>query len=169
MNASKRGTLCPASHFSIPQFDVLASLERASGEKGGAAFVRWVDAYMLPDPRIPCTGIDVYAARCGVIHSFSADSDLSRQGRARKLSYVWGDVDVEKLRRAAQALNQSIVCVHVRDLIDAFSAGVIKYIDEVTLDAKNHKQFFEGCGQWLLGIEKSLIDDFLEIHSQRTN
>lgn len=148
--------------------DVLASLEAVPNEGTRAAFVRWVDTYMLPDPRIPCAGIDIYAARCGIIHGFSADSNLSRSGQAKKISYAWGTADVEKLRRAHQALSQDGISIHVRDLIDAFGAGVVKYIDEVTLDPNNHKPFFHGCAHWLLGIESSLVDELLDAYAQST-
>jgi hypothetical protein len=35
--------------------DVVAGLEKSPNEKTKLSFVRWVDSYMLPTGRIPCT------------------------------------------------------------------------------------------------------------------
>ena len=61
--------------------DVLGALERQPGEGTQASFVRWAEAYMLAARLLGCAGIDLYAARYGVLHTFSADSDLYRRGR----------------------------------------------------------------------------------------
>jgi hypothetical protein len=48
-------------------------------------FVRWVDRYM----KFPCeeqlTGLDLYGARCAMLHSYAMASDLSRKGKCRQV------------------------------------------------------------------------------------
>jgi hypothetical protein len=58
--------------------DVIASLERRPNESTKAAFVRWVSENMSKARPLPCTPLELYAARCGILHTFAADSDLSR-------------------------------------------------------------------------------------------
>src|SRR4051812_2144145 len=56
----------------------------------GKRFMAWVDQYLLKAKPLPCTSADLYAARCGVVHTLTADSDLSDQGKARRICYAWG-------------------------------------------------------------------------------
>jgi len=44
-------------------------------------FIAWVDRYLRADPSQPYQyrGIDVYAARCGLLHAFTAEADLHRK------------------------------------------------------------------------------------------
>jgi hypothetical protein len=55
--------------------DVVASLERMPQESTKSAFVRWVEENVLKVRPMSCTALELYAARCGILHSFTADSD----------------------------------------------------------------------------------------------
>src|ERR1700736_5152787 len=82
--------------------DNLASLEKRATEGTRHSFVRWVDTYMLPNDALQFSALDLYAARCGIIHSFSAESDLSRKGQAKKIVYAWGTASVDSLRQVGK-------------------------------------------------------------------
>ena len=60
-----------------------SSLDRKEGEGTKAAFLRWCDSYLLASKALPCNSLELYGARCGVLHAGSPDSDLSRLGKAR--------------------------------------------------------------------------------------
>lgn len=49
-------------------------------KQGRSEFIAWVDRYLKADPsqEYQYRGIDVYAARCGLLHAFSAEADLHR-------------------------------------------------------------------------------------------
>lgn len=102
--------------------DVLASLERLPNEGTQSAFVRWVDRYMLPNSAFHFSSIDLFAARCGIIHAFSVDSDLSRKGSGKEDRVRVGTANVDALHQAGQALGRSEISVHMRDLIDGLWA-----------------------------------------------
>src|SRR5207247_2169862 len=53
-------------------------------------FKEWTNAYLLPDSNLPCSAEDLYAARCGLVHSQQVDSRLAREGKARHLWYLIG-------------------------------------------------------------------------------
>lgn len=145
--------------------DVLASLEKLPNEGTQSAFVRWVDRYMLPNAAFQFSSRDLYAARCGIVHAFSAESNLSRMGRAKKIVYAWGTANVDTLRQAGQALGRTEVSVHVRDLIDGFGIAVINYIEDVVKDADRRKRFVESTGCWLVGIDPSAFDELTAVYS----
>jgi hypothetical protein len=68
----------PALALLYAGLDIVASLERAPDERPKPAFLRWVNSYMKPDERLGCTAVELYGARCGILHASSAESDLSR-------------------------------------------------------------------------------------------
>jgi hypothetical protein len=141
--------------------DIFASLERQPNEGTRGSFVRWVDTYMLPNSALQFSSIDLYAARCGIVHAFSAESDLSRSGKARKIVYAWGTASAESLRHAGQSLGRNEVSVHVRDLIDGFGLAIVKYIDDVVDHPLQHERFFQSVGHWLVGVAPSVVDQFV--------
>ena len=59
-------------------------------------FVRWVERYS----KFPCkeqlTGLDLYGARCAMLHNFGAVSDLSRKEKCRQVAYM--DKSVPEVR-----------------------------------------------------------------------
>ena len=138
--------------------DIFASLEQQAHEGTKGSFVRWVDTYMLPNNALQFCSIDLYAARCGIVHAFSAESDLSRSGKARKILYAWGAASAESLRQAGQALGRNEVSVHVRDLIDGFGLAIVRYIDDIVDHPLQHERFFRLVSRWLVGIAPAVVD-----------
>src|SRR5438128_496386 len=59
-------------------------------------FVAWVEKYLLATGRFKCSALDLWAARCGIVHTFSASSRLSREGKVHQIVYVnrGGDRDM---------------------------------------------------------------------------
>lgn len=60
--------------------DTLAFLRAPVGAKEVKRddFIEWCDRYMVPFLQSAVTGIDLYGARCGVLHTSSAASRLGR-------------------------------------------------------------------------------------------
>ena len=59
--------------------DALAALTRESQETRATRkeFLAWVDSYLLPELNNGLEAIDIYGARCGVVHTYAPTSDLS--------------------------------------------------------------------------------------------
>jgi len=51
-------------------------------------FTNFVNKYLLPGSGLTCSSEELYSARCGLLHSNTAESEISRSGRARYLSYA---------------------------------------------------------------------------------
>jgi hypothetical protein len=144
--------------------DVLAATDGHG--KTQKTFVAWVDKYMLPNTNLRFSALDLYAARCGIVHNFSAESDLSRAGKAKKLVYAWGTASADSLQRAGHALGRNEISVHVRDLVDGFGIAVIKYIEDVADHPDQHEKFFESTGHWLIGMDTAVVDEFLALQAE---
>lgn len=72
--------------------DNLAWLSRVHDRPnaGGKDFVDFVSRYFLPDSRLGCSSEELWGARCGLLHSNTAESGISRSGKGRYLSYATG-------------------------------------------------------------------------------
>src|SRR5690554_3352043 len=72
--------------------DVCAWLE-CDDPQVGVRFEKWCDTHLLPRSKIRASGSDLYGARCGVLHTLSAESEKSKRGSARQVIYGWGVAD----------------------------------------------------------------------------
>ncbi len=109
--------------------DVAAALCRpaAAAQVTRDHFVEWCESYLhvvgAPDD---LTGLDWYAARCAVLHSYSAESALSRRGEARPISYRGGGGAPPWVAAIDEqfADGRAMVMIQVEALVDAFFAGL---------------------------------------------
>ena len=56
-------------------------------------FTTLCDSHILPGSSIQCTSLDLYAARCSILHTLGWESDLSKSGKARSVFYSFGTDD----------------------------------------------------------------------------
>jgi hypothetical protein len=121
--------------------DVAGSMTSIDGRATGATFKKWVQDYLLKACSIPATPADLYAARCGLVHTLRADSDLSRNGRARDVMYSHGNVDKDHLNKSAVLIGfKNIVAVHIDDLSAGFSAGISVFFNDIGFNPEMMKR-----------------------------
>ena len=115
--------------------DAMAYLEMPAGQDDVTRndFVRWTERYI----KFPCkdqlTGLDLYGARCAMLHNYGIASDLSRKGKCRQVGYM--DKSVPEVRYEPN-VSRDLVLVSVRALADAFFSGVDKFLVDLFLDKK---------------------------------
>jgi hypothetical protein len=118
-------------------------------------FTAWVHKYVLQPSRLGCSALDVWAARCGVVHSLSSSSRLTREGKAREIIYVarGGNRDIldrleairnaksrqeasEGKRKVAAAgdMKQNVV-IEIDALFNALRDGVAAMLSDAELDS----------------------------------
>ncbi len=83
------GATASAVAMSFICIDTLAflSLPAARDKQGRADFVAWVDTYLKGHENQPYQyhGLDVYGARCAVLHAFSSEVDFHQQNPETKI------------------------------------------------------------------------------------
>jgi hypothetical protein len=100
-----------------------------------ASFKAWVKKYVLTYPGLEFNEVDLWGARCAVLHTFTSESDLSNAGKARQLQYYTGD-------RSASHVQQLIsftksheagkhLPVHYGDLADAVFEGMKAFVPDL--------------------------------------
>jgi hypothetical protein len=147
--------------------DVAASLEPSMGRGVGERFQKWVDRYMLTNGSLSCTAADLYAARCGVVHTFTPDSDLSKAGRAKVMAYTFGGADLAILEKASSLTGKTQQAnIHVRTLINAFRMGFGNYISELESDRQRLQEATNSAGLWSVIVSPQMMEQYVESQSE---
>ena len=155
--------------------DIIASLEdkapKVRGEKlptrspamataSRHSFERWVNRYLLKAGHFSFSARDLYSARCGIIHSYSPESDLYRSGRARIICYAYGPDTLQDLeernRREVEMGFQRTVGAHVRDLITGYRNAFANYIEDVQNDSARMRTIVEATKVWFFDKKDGL-------------
>ncbi len=134
-------------------------------------FIGWVTKFLLPAAKLDCSAIELYGARCGVVHNFSSESDLSRQssGKVRQIVYSWGNSDLETLREMSRIVNldlgespkaargqpRKFTSVKLEDLIAAFGAGLMRFFKESESDQRMAARIRERSGKVLMQMSNA--------------
>lgn len=106
--------------------DTMAFLGMASARDDvtKADFVGWAERYI----RFPCaeqpTGLDLYGARCALLHTYRVQSRLTRERKCRMIGYV-NHMVPEVIY--APSVSSDVVMVSITALADAFFAGVDRF------------------------------------------
>lgn len=104
--------------------DAPPSTKKATGE----TFQNWVRKYLLKKNNFEFNALDLWAARCAVLHTFTAESELSNSGKAKKIFYISGNTDmtlVQALTEGARSIdNGTNVPAIIEDVHLAFSSSL---------------------------------------------
>lgn len=118
----------------IDSFGLLAA---PSGvlDASGATFKHWCEKYILTRLRCvdgtPITSVDLWAARCGVLHTSTPLSQLEREGKARQVFYQFkGKTGFNMILNT----QQMPVCIDIEKLALAFKDGGIAFLTDLKND-----------------------------------
>ena len=144
--------------------DVVSALERTDTDRVQDHFIRWTGQYLIPHLDTHITALDIYGARCGVLHSFSPTSNLSRGKKARPIAYAWGNANVREIRAAARRLNADMPALHLTALAKAFRLAIVDWIDDITTDsARAAVVETRSAGQWFAQLTKEQLAGFNQL------
>ena len=164
---------CVNNHMIIPSLVLIYSaIDSASWlasetpkEEVGSRFKKWVNTWMLHSGKLKCSAEELYAARCGVLHTLTPNSTLSEKKGVRIIAYSWGKAKQDKLEESISALSMShnTVSVHLEDLFCCFREGFADYLDYVFSNDEVKEKFLSKSGQHFENMEIEKMDEFLEI------
>lgn len=105
--------------------DIMASMDgpREQEDVRRQDFIAWVDRYLLPGSSLDCTALELYGARCGLLHSYSSQSALSRSGQVREILHARGPRQAIDLATMAGDPSRYVV-LFIQELRKAFRTGV---------------------------------------------
>jgi hypothetical protein len=136
--------------------DIMAWLNRpeSRADVERTDFIGWSENYLLPGSGLVCNALDLYAARCALLHSFSAESQLSRKGNAKQIFYAWGSARVGDLQRLVDIVGtHSAVAVHVDDLLKAFRIGVEHFKNVLSHDPQHATLIYQRANKFFSNVQ----------------
>lgn len=132
------------------------TLAWAGSSKQGASvrknFEDWVSKWMLPELTIETptlTATDLYAARCGVLHTLTASSDLSDLGKAKKVVYAWGSATAQAANDVIATSNAAgkVATLHFETLLSALRNGYERFIAAAAQDPVLQQRLEDAAGK----------------------
>jgi hypothetical protein len=120
--------------LTLSGMDTMAYLGMPAGKQDVARsdFVDWVEQYIRFAGPHQLSGLDLYGARCGVLHAYRTASRLSREGKCRQVIY--------KFQRGGQSVDYnpevdpSVVIVSIEALAKALFAGIDRFLVDLFKD-----------------------------------
>ena len=130
-------------------------------ERVGTRFCRWVDLWLLRAKPLRCTSTDLYAARCGILHTFTSDSDFSVSGRARRICYASGVRTSQDLQARLDALGRvDCIALHFDELFVGFRLGLADYFEHALSDPAESAQLARKAERYFTAITGDEADQF---------
>jgi len=127
----EKGLVAPTLALLYSGIDAMAwlglpdDLEDVTGDD----FIRWTDRYLLPNSGIPCTALDLYSSRCGIVHSMTAESRAIRRGAAKRIFFAWGNQRADDMQQILDGIGQSVSAVQVDAMVKAFQIAVGRFVE----------------------------------------
>jgi hypothetical protein len=114
--------------------DTMAYLSTPANKKNQDChdYIEWVDRYIQFDGKEKPTGLELYIARCVILHSYSDYSSIMSMGDCRKIEYT-GQSNPEATGYNPEK-SDKIIRVSVHALSDAFFNGVGRFFDYMFSD-----------------------------------
>ena len=129
--------------------DQMAWLSVPDPISNGIDFRAWAEEYIKPNTTLGCSSDDLWAARCGLVHTAAAESRDSANLKAKKIYYVSGDVVCTENKTS------DTVIINSTHLMREFMSGANRFISEVKLDAVKNAIAIQKAGS-ILAFKNSL-------------
>lgn len=126
-------------------------------------FTSWVKDYMLPSKPLECSALELYAARCGLVHTLTPDSRLVEQGGVRRIGYAWGTAKSNDLQRLINSTNWSdkLVSVQVEELYEAWRLGLLAFTKELQENSQRATAVYERANKFFANLAAEPFEEFL--------
>ena len=88
-------------------------------------FEAWVNDWITPTGNLTCTATELYAARCGVLHTLTSKAELNTVKSVRQVVYCWGPATIDTLQKSLEVIDRTdVVGLHINDLLEAVKSGM---------------------------------------------
>jgi hypothetical protein len=132
----EKGLFMPSLILIYSGIDTLASLNRPQEKEKvtRSDFKIWCTDYLLPGSNLNCSATDLYAARCGILHTSTAVSDLSKKDEASEIIYYIGDISEQQntyQRIIDEKYPRKTIIVDIANLEKAFKSSYFSFAAEL--------------------------------------
>ena len=134
----------------------------AYGDIGGnkVQFTKWVDEYMDNEKLLDITSLDLYSARCAIIHTLTPNSKRSNKKEASVLCYAWGDANRSLGEKSIEKSGiNGLKIIHINDLFESLKIGTLKFTKNDNLN----KNTLDRMTQHYTNISKEELNKFIKL------
>lgn len=142
----KNELITPSLILIYSTIDIMAWLDREVSHEDVQRddFIHWVETYLLSGSELSCRAIDLYAARCSLLHSNTAESALTRKGDATRIFYAWGIAQKQNLEKLIDSVDASSAkAIHIEALFSSLQIGVAKFLLSIENDPRHATLVYE--------------------------
>ena len=160
--------IMPALALLYTSIDIAAWVR--SGDQGNIAsqFISWADRYLLPDSGLQCTAKELYSARCGLLHTYSSQSRLTKKNEARELVYAWGNSTAEDFQELIDlAQIDTFIPIKIEILFEAYRQGIKRMLDELQRDEQLASRAYERGSKFYVSMSRDERDSLLNWGKQQ--
>lgn len=100
-------------------------------------YIKWIEEYMFKEKKLNVNAIDLYSARCAIIHTLTPNSNKSNNKKTSIIAYAWGNKDIEILEKSIANSNKDLKALHINDLYDCLVLGTTKFLASDILKDEN--------------------------------
>jgi hypothetical protein len=151
----KNNRVNPALILLYSAIDSFSFLTDRENKKSKQSFIDWVDKWMLNKPGLNFSSIDIYAARCGLLHRQTSESDLSMKKEAKEFYYVHGSKPIEPLNASIKntlAIRDKVIAIRIEELLTSFRIGMDDCMTEIRKDYEWDKEFRDRADKYFVLI-----------------
>jgi hypothetical protein len=125
-------------------------------------FTRWVRDWVLKSNPLPCTPLELYAARCAVLHTLTSDSALTSSHKVRRIAYSFATETPSPLQEISDRVHPGeYIAIRVEDLYESLNAGIVAYLED-TMKHPAKKAAFEARGaRHFSELSSGVLDNLL--------
>ena len=135
--------------------DILASLTRpkTAEETSSDYFKDWVNTYILPGSNLKCSADDIWGARCGLLHTLTAESRMSRYKDARLLCYIGTHERALEMQKEHDPTETKELFLSSHSFVDAFVNGCDAFERAVQVDSDLRDRAYFHAKDLLVAID----------------
>jgi DNA processing protein len=162
--------ICPSLIQIYSAIDILGWLISEDDISNRDSFLKWCEKYLMIDPRIQCSAMDLYGARCGIIHSYNPSSSLSKKdkqtqiAKAKQIAYAWGNVSKDDLTKIKDPRKDNEFAeIHINELHDALRKGMLLFIKDIEEDDNLLSRVIDKAKRFFINVSPVDLNTVLKI------
>jgi hypothetical protein len=154
-NLFKSKQTLPGFLLLYTSINILASLmlPQTREATNSSYFKEWVTKYMLPSLAVRCSADDLWGARCGLLHTAMAESDMSRGKGAKTLNYIGGDAaEAKAMQQKHDPTLSHDIFLSTRNFVDAFLSACDSFAKDVRSDTDLQARVYSHAAKQMVAV-----------------
>ncbi|MCK4395917.1 hypothetical protein KAW96_04895 [candidate division WOR-3 bacterium] len=142
----EENSLIPGLIIVYATIDIMGWLNMPESQKdsSGDDFRNWARKFLIQELPLECNADDLWGARCGILHSYSAESSQSRGSLARKVHYASKRLHAKELQELYEEINKDdSVVIAIEELYEAIKNSIVNFLEFLEANPEHAEIVFQ--------------------------